>query len=142
MKHFFLDINVVIDFLIDRRPFSISAAKLFDHSEKGHIKIYMSAVSYSNIYYVIKKLSSHKETITILKDLNKITETIDTTKEVIRNSIDSQFKDFEDAIQHYCAASNKRIEVIVTRNTSDFKNSIISVMTPDEALSLIESSSC
>lgn len=138
MKHFLLDTNVVIDFLIDRRPFSISAAELFDHSAKGRVKLYLSAVTYNNTYYVVKKLCSHKETISILKNLEKITETIDTTSDIIRESLDSGFKDFEDAIQHYCAISNKKIDAIVTRNTTDFKDSNIPIMTPDEALSLIE----
>ena len=139
MKHLFLDTNVIIDFLIDRKPFSISAAKLFDFSEKGALKIYIAAVSYNNIYYVVKKLTSHKETIKILKDLEKIAETIDTTKDVIRESINSEFKDFEDAIQHQTAITCNKIDAIITRNTIDFKYSKISVLTPDEALGLIES---
>jgi len=49
----------------------------------------------------------------------------------------SQDKDFEDAIQYYCAASNNKIDAIVTRNTADFKNTQISIMAPEEALSLI-----
>jgi predicted nucleic acid-binding protein len=32
MKHLFLDTNVLIDFLADRKPFSIEAAKLFNYS--------------------------------------------------------------------------------------------------------------
>ena len=139
MKHLFLDTNVIIDFLIDRKPFSISAAKLFDFSEKGALKIYIAAVSYNNIYYVVKKLTSHKETIKILKDLEKIAETIDTTKDVIRESINSEFKDFEDAIQHQTAITCNKIDAIITRNKIDFKYSKISVLTPDEALGLIES---
>ncbi len=139
MKHLFLDTNVVLDFLIDRRPFSTSAAKLFDHSEKGHIKIYLSAVSYTTIYYIVKKLSTHKETINVLKGLEKISETIDTTKEIIHASLNSGLKDFEDAIQYYSATSNKKITAIVTRDLSDFKHSEISTIDPDEALSLIES---
>jgi predicted nucleic acid-binding protein len=50
MKHLFLDTNVIIDVLADRKPFSESAAILFDYAEKGKINIYISALSYSNIY--------------------------------------------------------------------------------------------
>ncbi len=139
MKHFLLDTNVVIDFLIDRRPFSLLAAKLFDFSEKGKVKLYITAVSYNNTYYILKKLSTHKETINILKDLEKIAETIDTTKSAIKNALDSEFKDFEDAIQYYTAKTNKKIDAIVTRNISDFKLSKLPVLTPDEAVKLIES---
>jgi predicted nucleic acid-binding protein len=139
MKHFLLDTNVVIDFLTDRRPFSLVAAKLFDYSERGKIKLYLTAVSYNNTYYILKKLTSHKETIKILKDLERITETVDTTGEAIKHSLDSEFKDFEDAIQYYTAKTNKKLDAIVTRNVSDFRLSKIPILTPDEAIGLIES---
>ncbi|HET9057545.1 MAG TPA: PIN domain-containing protein [Chitinophagaceae bacterium] len=139
MKHLLLDTNVVIDFLIDRRPFSLVAARIFDYSESGKLKLYLTAVSYNNTYYVIKKLTSHKEAIKILKDLEKLTETIDTTHDAIKHALDSDFKDFEDAIQYFTAKSNKKIEAIITRNISDFKLSKIPVLTPDEAIGLVES---
>ena len=98
MINFFLDTNIVIDFLTDRKPFSSLVGKLFDYSEKGEVKLYLSAVSYSNIYYVVRKVSSHKETIKILSRLEEMTEIIDTTSSTIKNAIDSEFKDFEDAL--------------------------------------------
>lgn len=49
MQNIFLDTNVVIDFLADRRPFSLIAAKIFNYSLQGKIKVYISAVSYNNI---------------------------------------------------------------------------------------------
>ena len=56
-----LDTNVVIDVLANREPFSVSSAKLLDHAEKGKISLYLSALSYSNICYIVRKLCSHKE---------------------------------------------------------------------------------
>lgn len=141
MTYIFLDTNIIIDFLADRKPFSKAAAKLFDFCEKGKVKIFISSLSYSNIYYVVKKSTSHKEMITILRELESMTETVDVTKSVIKSSLSSDFKDFEDAIQYYTAISNKKTTTIVTRDTKDFKNSELAVMTPEEAISLIENSS-
>lgn len=138
MKCFFLDTNVVIDLIADRKPFSKDAAKLFDYSEKGKIKIFISSLSYSNIFYVVKKAIGHKELIVILRELESMTETVDVTKSIIKSSLSSNFKDFEDAIQYYTAISNKKTTAIVTRDIRDFKNSALAVLTPDEALSLIE----
>ncbi len=139
MKHFLLDTNVVIDFITDRKPFSPVAAKLFDYSEKGKIKLYLTAVSYNNTYYILKKLTSHKETIKILKDIERITETIDSTHEVIKQALESEFKDFEDAIQYYTAKTNKKLDAIISRDLSGFKLSKIPVLSPDEAIGVIES---
>ncbi len=135
----FLDTNVLIDFLSDRKPFSIEAAKLFNYSLKGKIKIYISAVSYNNIYYILRQSFSHNETIKMLIELSEWAEIIDVTKDIIRKSIKSEFKDFEDAIQYNCARSIGKIEFIVTRDTQDFRASSLPTLTPKETNSLIES---
>jgi predicted nucleic acid-binding protein len=139
MIHLFLDTNIVIDFLTDRRPFAIFAERLFDFANKGRIKLYISAVSYNNTYYIVRKLTSHKETIKTLKEIQTLAETIDTSKEVVELALDSDFKDFEDAVQYYSAVSIKKLDGLVTRNVKDFKNSTISLMTPEQAIAFIES---
>jgi predicted nucleic acid-binding protein len=141
MKNVFLDTNVIIDVLADRKPFSESSSKLFDYAEKGRINLFISALSYSNIYYIVRKICSHKEMLSMLRDLEAMTTTLDVTKQVIADSLNSSFKDFEDSIQYNTALSNKKVEAIVTRNPRDFKNNDISVFTPEEALSTIESAS-
>lgn len=137
MKHLFLDTNILIDVLANREPFAESAAKLFNLAEKGKVTLMISALSYSNIYYIIKKNCTHKELISLLRDLEALTETLDVTKEIIFKSLSSEFKDFEDSIQYYTALSNKEVSVIVTRNVKDYKGSKLSVLTPDEVLSAI-----
>jgi predicted nucleic acid-binding protein len=139
MKHLFLDTNVIIDVLANREPFSIFASKLLDYGDKSKINIYISALSYSNIYYILRKTCSHKEMISLLKDVQAISTTIDVIAEIIHESIDSPLKDFEDAIQLNTALSNKKIQAIVTRDPKGFKNSDISILTPEEAVSIIES---
>ncbi|MCG2714660.1 MAG: PIN domain-containing protein, partial [Candidatus Marinimicrobia bacterium] len=42
--------------------------------------------------------------------------------------------DFEDALQNYAAEKMGDIDVILTRNTKDFKNSELGVMTPENYL--------
>ncbi|MFA6262034.1 MAG: PIN domain-containing protein [Bacteroidia bacterium] len=139
MRHFLLDTNVVIDFLTDRRPFSTWAARLFTFAEKGKVKLYVSAVSYNNTYYIIKKLTSHKHTLHILNELEAMTETIDISGDIVRQALATDFKDFEDALQYSSARSNKKIEAIVTRNRADFKTGKLSVLSPEEAKGMLES---
>lgn len=139
MKHLFLDTNVLIDFLADRKPLSLEAAKLFNYSFKKKVTIYVAAVSYNNIYYILRQSCSHSETIKILSQLEEWTETIDVSKDVIKKALGSSFKDFEDAIQYNCAKTLNKIDCIVTRDTKDFKSSSIPTLTPKEALTMIES---
>lgn len=139
MIHLFLDTNIVIDFLTDRKPFSVGAAKLFDYSVKGQVKLYLSAVSYNNIYYIIRKLSSHKAALKTLKAVEEITVTIDTTATSIKSALYSDFKDFEDGIQYYSAKENRELNGIVTRNPTDFKFSKLPIWTPEQAVKFVGS---
>ncbi|MBI1316578.1 PIN domain-containing protein [bacterium] len=139
MKHLFLDTNVLFDFLANRKPFSLEAAQLFDFSLKKKVTLYVASVSYNNIYYIIRQSLTHAESINILTELEDWTNTIDVSKEVIREALKSEFKDFEDAIQYHCAQSVQKIDCIVTRDTRDFKRSLLPTLTPKEALTLLNS---
>jgi predicted nucleic acid-binding protein len=132
-----MDTNVVIDFLADRKPFSLEAAKIFDLGVDRKVHIYISAISYNNIYYVIRQSLSNVATISLLADLEELTEIVDVTGDIIRKSLKADFKDYEDAIQYYCALSIPEIDFIVTRNGKDFKKSSIPVLTPEEAVALL-----
>jgi precorrin isomerase len=57
---------------------------------------------------------------------------------IIKKGLRSRHKDFEDAIQILCASSENDIEMIVTRNTKDYKYAEIPVLTPDEAFLKLE----
>ena len=138
MRHLFLDTNVLIDFLSDRKPFSTAAAQLFESRIKGTTALYISTVSYNNIYYVLRQLMTHGEVIKLLKELTALTQVLAVTKEVIEEALKSEFKDFEDAIQNYTALSNKKIEAIVTRDSKDFKRSSMPILSPLEASKFVE----
>lgn len=139
MKSIFLDTNVIIDFLADRQPFAVSAAEIFNASLAGEVKIFISAVSYNNMYYILRRYLSHVETIKLLDEIADMTEPVDLTKAIIKKALKSDFKDFEDAIQYHCALSIKEIDFIVTRDSKDFKKSTLPVMNPKEALGIIRS---
>jgi predicted nucleic acid-binding protein len=134
-----MDTNVVIDFLANRQPFSLDAARLFNMSVEGKIKIYISAVSYNNIYYVLRQSLTNNATIKLLENLADMTEITDVTGKVIQQSLKTDFKDYEDAIQYYSALSIPNVDFIVTRNTKDFKKSNLPVLTSAEAIVLLNS---
>lgn len=137
MKHFFLDTNIVIDVLTDRKPFSELGQKLFDLSLNGKIKLSISSLSYTTIYYYIRKSTgSHKSAMTILKELEVIIEPSDVSKEMINKALHSEFNDFEDAVQYFTALS-VNCDGIITRNPKDFKSSLLLILSPQEALALI-----
>ena len=138
MKHFFVDTNVVIDFLSDREPFSLQAAKLLNLAVAGKIILHISANSYNNIYYILRRSLTNAATIKLLDKLTDMVQITDVTANIIRQSLKTDFKDYEDAIQYYCALSVANVDAIITRNTKDFKTSMLPVFTPIETLSILQ----
>lgn len=55
-------------------------------------------------------------------------------KEVVLDTLNSEFKDFEDALQNFSAIQNGKIHIILTRNIKDFKKSNLAVLTPETYL--------
>jgi len=55
-------------------------------------------------------------------------------KNAVLNALNSEFKDFEDALQNFSAIENGKIKVILTRNIKDFKKSKLAILTPETYL--------
>lgn len=134
----FVDSDVIIDFLTDRKPFSKFAIKLFELNEQKKVHIHISALSISNVYYIIRKYVKHQQAIIAVEKLTKMTEIIGTGKKEVINALQNNFKDYEDAIQHETALSITDVDAIITRNIKDYSRSKIAVFTPENYLKLKE----
>lgn len=130
----FLDTNVMLDFLGERDPFYISAAKIATLADKRDIQIVVSALSYATIGYVLTKYEGIKKTKEKLRKFKVISEIGELDKVIIEKGLNSDFSDFEDSLQYFSALQTE-CDIIITRNGKDFKKSEIPVMSPDEFLS-------
>ncbi len=138
MIHFFLDTNIIYDFFTDRKPYSRQAAALFSAAERNKVRIYISAISFNNLYYVLRKDIGHKKALELLESLDAMVTTLDLNRMVIEKAIKSGYADFEDAIQYFCALSEQKIQAIITRNTKDFKSKDLLILKPEQAIRLIQ----
>jgi len=134
MTDLFIDTDVIIDFLIDRKPFSREAAIIFTLIEQKKLKGFTSSLTFSNLYYVLRKIESHNRVIPKLDSLSKMVGILKVEELTIKNALTSGFSDFEDSVQYFSAANSKKIDLIITRNIKDFKKSEIPVMTPGDFL--------
>jgi predicted nucleic acid-binding protein len=137
MRQIFIDTNVIIDFLADRNPFSEHAAILFQLAKEKKIKIFISAISFNNTYYILRKVTSHKKTLNLISDIEDIVGIQETNRKIIRKAIKSNFNDFEDAIQYYSAIEFGAIDIITTRDLKDFKRSELPVLSPETTVKLL-----
>ena len=55
-------------------------------------------------------------------------------RNVVLSALDSNFKDFEDALQNFSAIANGGIEIILNRNIKDYKKSELAVFSPETYL--------
>ena len=134
MQHLFLDTNIIIDALSDRQPFSESAKNLFFTSYEKRIHLYVSSLSFTDVFYILRKLKDEKKLVKELQKFSTLVTILNVDEAIIHQALHADLSDFEDAIQYYTAISNKKIEAIVTRNQKDFKKSKIAVMTAEQAL--------
>jgi predicted nucleic acid-binding protein len=137
MKRILIDTDVILDFFFDRKPFSDTAAKVLSLCESKEITGHITSVIISNVYYLLRQTAKHEKVIDKLNQLISITEVLTTDKETIKQALNSSFKDFEDALQNFSAQMNGDIDVIVTRNIKDYRNSALGIMTPENYLKII-----
>ena len=125
----YIDTNVYLNSLQERDK-EISK-KVLTFLEERDIKIFVNDLSIINIHYITRKSMSKELIKSELKKILSKHSVVPIDKFIIENSLDSEFKDFEDGVQFFCA---KRVEadLIITNNPKDFKESDIKIMTPLE----------
>jgi len=132
-KHYLVDTNVVIDMLLDREG-ADAACAVFDGAERGDYDLHICALSFTTMFYSLRKVLSREDRINALTQLKEAMEVAEVDGNVIDMALKSGWKDFEDAVQNFSAVVNPQISAIITRNTRDFKDSSLEVVDSVEFL--------
>lgn len=103
--------------------------------QKKH-ELCVSALSFTIIYYVLKKQYGHGRLLELLRDLHSLLTVGEVDARVLQQALSSGFADFEDAVQCYTAMACGA-DLIVTRNVKDFGHSPLLVRTPAEVCDLL-----
>ena len=134
MKKILIDTNIVIDLLSKRKNFYEDAANLFSQADKKELKLAISSLTFANTNYILTKLKSAKEAREILRKFKVLVELLSLNDKVTELALsDESFPDFEHGLQYYSAIENN-IDIIITRNKKDFKNSKLPILTAKEYL--------
>lgn len=134
----FLDTDVALDHLADRQPFAEYAHRLLALAETGELIICLSSLSFNNLYYLLRKLKGHDDALALLRKLKVLVRVSTVAETEIQSALSSDFKDFEDAVQHFAAKTEGGVGAIITRNKADYAASEIPVLSPDEFLATHE----
>ena len=130
-EQIFVDSDVALDHLADRQPFSEYAHRLFALAETGDLTLCLSALAFSNLYYILRKLKGHDEALSLLAKLLQLAKVTSVGEPEIEAAFASKFRDFEDAIQHASAKEAGGINAIIKRNKADVIASEILVCSAD-----------
>jgi len=132
-----VDTNVVLDLLLDRSPFSDSAASIFALVENSEVEAALCTTTVTTIDYLLTRSLSRDVARMALHRLLELFEIAPVNRSVLEEALQSQMTDFEDAVLSY-AANLIGAAAIVTRNTKDFRNSPVNALDPAEFLSVFE----
>ena len=137
IKRVFVDADIVLDAALARMPF-LKASKLVLALLENNIALgFMSSNSIANIYYILRKTGGDGNARLFLSKLLKYVTVISIDHATVIEALNSNFSDFEDALQHYSAIKNQ-CSCIITRNVDDYKTSKINVYLPNEFLKLYQ----
>ncbi|MBW7896403.1 MAG: PIN domain-containing protein [Opitutaceae bacterium] len=135
----YLDTNVVLDHLMDRQPFAEYSHRLFALAETGKLKLYVSALTFCHLYYLLTKASGHHQALELLRQLRQLVHVSGLGEREIDAALAAPGRDFEDQVQYASAQTIGPVEAILTRNRQDFPAVGLPVCAPDEFLARFES---
>ncbi|MFM7194453.1 MAG: type II toxin-antitoxin system VapC family toxin [Bacteroidota bacterium] len=133
MDRVFVDTDIVLDLLMARPPHYVYAADLFSYSDLGHLDIFVSVLTFSNVNYILSRQFSALQARRILFKFKALVGVLPVTDKTIQSALASDFSDVEDAIQYFSAVENG-LDILLTRNLKDYRKAEITILTAQEFL--------
>jgi len=130
-----LDTNVVVD-IISKRDGYADSLQVLAYCETGRAKGFVSAVTVTDVMYILRKHISPDAVRSAVQTLLLIVNVEDVLKSDISTAFKSDVRDFEDAVQVSCAG-RINADYIVTRNVKDFGNSAVPAISPVDILKIL-----
>lgn len=126
-----IDANILLDVLQKREPHYGDSALIWKLCETGQADGYVSAISFANLVYVMRKELTPEKTEETLNSLMLIFNFAEVNTADLSHAAKMRWDDFEDALQ---SATAERIhaDYIITRNIRDFKQSKVMALLPGE----------
>lgn len=132
-----IDTNVILDIALARVQFVEQAALLLKTAQQKSIRLFITATTVTDLYYISRKEKGRETALAFLKDLLQFVDVASVDKQVILQALDSDMSDFEDAVQAF-SALQESITTIITRNDADFRESGLDIHSPESFLQSLQ----
>ncbi len=128
-----IDGNIILDVLQRREPHVGDSSKVWKLCETDRVEGFVSALTSTDLVYVMRKELTPDRIHEVLKKLALIFRFTDLSVAEMTEAAEMKWNDFEDAVQ---SATAKRIQAdcIITRNIRDYQQSAVPAFTPAEFL--------
>ena len=125
-----LDTNVILDAMLGRPPWNEAAEEIILQSACYKIEAFMTASTVTDIYYIARKaLKDDVKTRLLMSSLLELVHVLAVNEEDCLLALQSQVRDFEDAVRDEVAARH-RLDYIITRNIMDFEEGKVRAVFP------------
>ena len=128
-----IDANIILDVLLNRPEFVKESSLVWKLCETEQAKGYISALTFANLVYIMRKQLTPEKIEDVLQRLGLIFEFADLTSADVSKAAALHWADFEDAVQSV-TAERIHANYIITRNVRDFTKSSVMAFTPAELL--------
>jgi len=126
-----LGTNIIVDHALERQPYLEASEQVLLLVEQEQVEGYISASTFSDLYYIVRKGRGGEWTLNYLRQLVTFCQIATVDQAVINMALTTNFKDFEDAIQYSTAVLNQ-LDAIVTRNCQDFRVVTPRIINPEQ----------
>ena len=128
-----IDTNIIIDFLTTREPYYQAASQVIKKCVTGEMEGCVAFHTIPNLWYILRKVPEEQRRTWIERICDCLKVIGASHEQVIQAVKMRNFKDFEDCLQDRCA-EEANATFIVTRNITDFAESVVPAIEPEELL--------
>ena len=130
----FFDLNVVLDLVLDRAPWSNDAIRLTERVLSGAAVGIISSASVPTLYYVARRAAGAERALVAVRRCLATFEPVPVTMAILQEAVDMPGVDFEDNLQA-AAAHAAGAQFLISRDATGFRQSRVPPLTPTEFLS-------
>jgi predicted nucleic acid-binding protein len=133
-----IDLNVILDVAQKREPHYRASAAVLDRVVRGGLNAWIPAHAVTTIHYLVSHFQNTAMANNVVDWLLNHFEVAPTGPSELRRAHTLGWDDFEDAVVAVAAESH-HCRHLITRNVTDFRDSPVPAVTPEEYLLLTPS---
>ena len=128
-----IDIHILLDVLQKREQFYEASARLLASVEIGKVRGLVAAHSITTLFYLIRKDRSVADARATITNLLQFIEIAPIDQSTIKQALNLDYRDFEDAVQIISAVQCK-VDYLITRNDKDYRPALLPILQPVDFL--------